>query len=50
MVRQCSLAPGQVWVALTDREPELTSRAIEKDEVGLGSIFRSKRSNQSWLK
>ena len=23
-------APGQVWVALTDREPEFTSRAIEK--------------------
>jgi hypothetical protein len=22
--------PGQVWVALTDREPEFTSRAIEK--------------------
>jgi len=21
---------GQVWVALTDREPEFTSRAIEK--------------------
>ena len=24
--------PGQVWVALTDREPEFTSRAIEKSK------------------
>ena len=25
-----NFAPGQIWVALTDREPEFTSRAIEK--------------------
>ena len=25
-----NFAPGQVWVALTDREPEFTSRTIEK--------------------
>jgi hypothetical protein len=25
-----NFAPGQVWVALTDREPEFTSRVIEK--------------------
>ena len=25
-----NFAPGQVWVALTDREPEFTSRVVEK--------------------
>ena len=25
-----NFAPGQVWVALTDREPEFTTRAVEK--------------------
>jgi ribosomal protein L24E len=25
-----NFAPGQIWVALTDREPEFTWRAVEK--------------------
>ena len=25
-----NFAPGQVWVALTDREPKFTSRVVEK--------------------